>query len=251
MTQRQEKILYRAIEQYINTGEPVSSAALQGMPGFDISPATLRSEMNSLEEEGFLQQPHISSGRIPTDKAYRLYVNKIVLEKNLKGGKEKSDGAAKKFAKQAAPALESGDEFRMVRELARTLSDYTSSLAMAYFQDEGLLLKEGWDEIARLQEFERNRTMRSFAEMVENFEQEMRDFDEEFTRTHNEILLRIGRELECDKSGEFSVMAFECRTPKNKKKISVALLGPKRMPYRRNINLLKSAKKIMENKNYG
>src|SRR5687767_8337630 len=78
ITPRQEELLLSIIQEYIRTAEPVSSKYLQSNDFSDISSATIRNEMNELERLGYLGQPHISSGRVPTDKAYRFLVDKLI-----------------------------------------------------------------------------------------------------------------------------------------------------------------------------
>ncbi len=68
-------VLQTLIEQYIATGEPVSSAAIAQGSGLAVSTATIRNDLTSLEAEGYLLQPHISAGRLPTAKGYRYYVD--------------------------------------------------------------------------------------------------------------------------------------------------------------------------------
>lgn len=75
---RKKKILEVIIRDYINTAEPVGSRTLSKRCNLGISPATIRNEMADLEELGFLVQPHTSSGRIPTQQAYRYYVDEIM-----------------------------------------------------------------------------------------------------------------------------------------------------------------------------
>ncbi|MDD4662220.1 MAG: heat-inducible transcription repressor HrcA, partial [Candidatus Pacebacteria bacterium] len=75
ITDRQKKILNVIIEEYINSAEPVSSQILAHKFGFDLCSATMRIEMKNLTDLGFLEKPYISSGRIPTDKAYRIFVD--------------------------------------------------------------------------------------------------------------------------------------------------------------------------------
>jgi heat-inducible transcriptional repressor len=75
---RTKQILEAIIEDYIATAEPVGSRAVARRHGLSISPATVRNVMADLEEMGFLVSPHTSAGRIPTDKAYRLYVNALL-----------------------------------------------------------------------------------------------------------------------------------------------------------------------------
>jgi heat-inducible transcriptional repressor len=66
------------IHQYIKTGKPVGSAFIAAQRQLDLSPATIRNIMSELEREGFLSHPHTSAGRVPTDKAYRFYVDSLV-----------------------------------------------------------------------------------------------------------------------------------------------------------------------------
>ena len=76
MNERQSKLLAAIIDQFIDTAAPVGSRKLLEAGYFNCSSATIRSEMLLLEDEGFLQQPHVSAGRIPTAKGYRSYVQK-------------------------------------------------------------------------------------------------------------------------------------------------------------------------------
>jgi heat-inducible transcriptional repressor len=82
LSPRQHQILLTIIQEFINSAEPVGSATLVNRYGFRLSPATLRNEMAKLEDLGFLFQPHTSSGRIPTDRAYRYYVN-FLMQKRM------------------------------------------------------------------------------------------------------------------------------------------------------------------------
>jgi heat-inducible transcriptional repressor len=75
VTPRQEQILHAIVETYADTAEPVGSMAL--CRRFDTSSATIRAEMAALENLGYIMQPHISAGRVPTDKGYRAYVNTL------------------------------------------------------------------------------------------------------------------------------------------------------------------------------
>jgi heat-inducible transcriptional repressor len=75
---RKRSLLQWVIHYYIKTSKPVSSAAIAEEAGFDLSSATIRNILQELEEEGFLHQPHTSSGRHPTDKGYRFYVDYLV-----------------------------------------------------------------------------------------------------------------------------------------------------------------------------
>ena len=78
MNTRQAKLLAAIIDQFIETALPVGSKSLLEMGDFSVSSATIRNEMSHLEEEGFLEQPHVSAGRVPTAKGYRMYVHEFM-----------------------------------------------------------------------------------------------------------------------------------------------------------------------------
>ncbi len=81
--ERRRKILAAVVDEYITTGEPVSSKTIASMPDIKVSPATIRNDMALLEELGYLEQPHTSAGRIPTYKGYRLYIEQLMPEQSL------------------------------------------------------------------------------------------------------------------------------------------------------------------------
>jgi heat-inducible transcriptional repressor len=80
---RKLDVLRAIVEDYVRTQEPVGSKALVERHSLDVSPATVRNDMAALEEDGFITQPHTSAGRIPTDKGYRLFVDKLTSMKPL------------------------------------------------------------------------------------------------------------------------------------------------------------------------
>lgn len=83
MNERKQMILFSIINSYITAGEPVGSKSLASEYALDISSATIRNEMSTLEKMGFLEKAHTSSGRLPSDKGYRVYVNYILNNRGL------------------------------------------------------------------------------------------------------------------------------------------------------------------------
>ncbi|HYA52914.1 MAG TPA: DeoR family transcriptional regulator, partial [Streptosporangiaceae bacterium] len=74
---RKLAVLRAIVQDYVSTMEPVGSKALVDRHHLDVSPATIRNDMAVLEEQGYIAQPHTSAGRIPTDKGYRLFVDRL------------------------------------------------------------------------------------------------------------------------------------------------------------------------------
>ena len=87
---RKLDVLRAIVEDYVSTHEPVGSKALVERHQLGVSPATVRNDMAVLEEEGFITQPHTSAGRIPTDKGYRLFVDKLTSIKPLSGAEKRA-----------------------------------------------------------------------------------------------------------------------------------------------------------------
>src|SRR5690242_14864561 len=75
--ERRLAVLRAIVEDYVETEEPVGSKALVERHSLGVSPATVRNDMAALEDEGFITQPHTSAGRVPTDKGYRLFVDRL------------------------------------------------------------------------------------------------------------------------------------------------------------------------------
>lgn len=84
LDERARKVLYAVVQSYINIPEPVGSRAVTKRYAFGVSPATIRNIMADLVEMGFLMQPHTSAGRVPTDRAYRFYVDSLVAERDFR-----------------------------------------------------------------------------------------------------------------------------------------------------------------------
>src|SRR6187455_2200131 len=87
---RRLAVLRAIVEDYVQTREPVGSRALVERHQLGVSPATIRNDMAALEDEGYIAQPHTSAGRIPTDKGYRLFVDRLSTVKPLSPAERKA-----------------------------------------------------------------------------------------------------------------------------------------------------------------
>ncbi len=81
--ERRLDVLRAIVEDYVATQEPVGSRSLVERHQLGVSPATIRNDMAALEDEGYIAQPHTSAGRVPTDKGYRLFVDRLSSVKAL------------------------------------------------------------------------------------------------------------------------------------------------------------------------
>ncbi|HLO01975.1 MAG TPA: heat-inducible transcriptional repressor HrcA [Symbiobacteriaceae bacterium] len=119
---RKNRVLQALIEDYVATAEPVGSRTLARKYQLGVSPATIRNEMSDLEDLGFLEQPHTSAGRIPSDRGYRYYVDCLMQKRTVTANEE--DLIRRTFQRKAAE-IET-----LIRETARLLSDATKLTAV-------------------------------------------------------------------------------------------------------------------------
>jgi heat-inducible transcriptional repressor len=121
---RKLEVLRAIVEDFVSTNEPVGSKALAERHGLGVSPATVRNDMAALEEEGFITHPHTSAGRIPTDKGYRLFVDKLSSVKPLSAAERR---AIQTFLEGAV------DLDDVVRRSVRLLAQLTRQVAVVQY----------------------------------------------------------------------------------------------------------------------
>ncbi|GHC96841.1 heat-inducible transcription repressor HrcA [Nocardiopsis terrae] len=90
LDERKLAVLRAVVEDFVNTNEPVGSRALADRHPLGVSPATIRNDMVALEEDGYIAQPHTSAGRVPTDKGYRLFVDRLSSVKPLSAAERRA-----------------------------------------------------------------------------------------------------------------------------------------------------------------
>ncbi len=224
VTERQGKLLDVIVKEYIDSAEPVSSQLLEKKYNFNISPATIRIEMQKLTDKSFLLQPHTSAGRVPTDKGYRFFVD------NLLAKKTKSSAEVEDWFKDDIE-----DTFQFVQSLTKHIAEMTKTLALSYLENENFFWKEGWEDVLKEPEFEERDCLLNFTNFLRNFESHIEEL-----KTDSDIInVCIGKENALPKAKEFTVISFQYHLPGGGKRI-ISILGPKRMAYDKNINLLNS-----------
>lgn len=117
LSDRKRKILKAVVDDYIETAEPVSSKNICDKYLSDCSPATVRNELSALESMGYLVQPHISAGRIPSQKAFRIYVDELMTAKPLT---EEEINVIDSYFKRKTDSLE-----ELVTNVAKVISEIT------------------------------------------------------------------------------------------------------------------------------
>jgi heat-inducible transcriptional repressor len=118
LDERKAAILRAVVEEYIGTAQPVGSSHVAAAPGVNVSSATVRNDMATLEQEGYLQQPHTSAGRVPTEKGYRFFVDTLGSPGALRGPEAQQV--------QSFFARTHGELEEMLHDTSKLLGDLTS-----------------------------------------------------------------------------------------------------------------------------
>lgn len=144
LDERKKKILCAVIRNYLETGEPVGSRTISKYTDLNLSSATIRNEMSDLEELGYIVQPHTSAGRIPTDKAYRLYVDEMMEEKDreikeLKGLLLETEGKMDTMLKNVAKVLANNTEYATVVSAPKYKKNKLKFLQLSKVDDNQIL----------------------------------------------------------------------------------------------------------------
>lgn len=232
MNKRQQEILAAVVEEYTNSAIPVGSKILVEKYKFDISPATMRSDMNKLEEDGFLHQPHISAGRIPTDKGYKYFVEEIM------GDQELSLADQKKLQTELLKLK--AQHQRLSRTTAKLLSSMSGNLAISTIEKD--FSDFGIRELLEKPEFQ---AVDEFCKVVEalDYIDENVDFILKNIKV-DETKIFIGKDNPIKGISNCSMVVSPYKTKSGDKGV-LAIIGPKRMKYAENKSLLDYMRKFL------
>lgn len=237
LTERQAQILIATIEEYVKNARPVGSAELQEVCGFPFSSATIRNEMTELENLGFLYQPHISAGRVPTDKGYRYFVDYITERRLNKMKIEEQKKLQEELLKLKAR------EKMLARTLAKLMSNFSRNLAITGLVEDKEFFEAGIKDLISQPDFSNIDEICQVAELVDYLDENIEKLTGEIKE--KQVNTFIGQENLFTGSGDFSIVISKCVLPGGEEGI-VAILGPKRMEYKRNISIIENVVKFLE-----
>ena len=227
MEKRKEKLLLSVIHEYIKKATPVASKMLAGRGGFKISSATLRNEMADLEEEGYLIQPHTSAGRIPTEAGFAFYLA------SLSGKESVLDNKEKKELERAARTAEFPE-----KSLAKVLAELSEEAVILAFGKNDVYYT-GLSNLFAKPEFHDQDLVYRIGAVVDHLDEIINEIFEE---TEEEIKILLGKKNPFSESCGAVVSKYR---GKNKKVGLVAVLGPIRMDYGKNIALVREVKDLL------
>jgi heat-inducible transcriptional repressor len=229
MTERQANILRAIVEQYAEVASPVGSSLLAKV--FNVSSATIRAEMAELERLGFIQQPHTSAGRVPTDKGYRFYVNNMT---------ESLEPQADRRGERALTARVEGGGLpeRTIRNAVDTLVELTHNLGLATIGNQ--LYMSGLSNLFGQPEFIGGAQVQQVARLLDNLEPWLRE-----AAPNEPLSVYIGAENPIGRSANASLIISRFRSPYSDHSY-IGVLGPTRQQYRDVMGLVEHAGRALE-----
>lgn len=226
MDSRQEELLTLVIESYIRNAEPVGSKFLVSFADLDCSEATVRNELRALEGAGYLTHPHTSAGRIPTEKGYRHYVDRLNFEKS---------SIPKHDYNVLLESVANDTDYEVARKkLAKAATELSRETVIIAFSPEKVYYT-GLSNLFNKSEFEDLETIANISEMFDRCEEHLQDF---FEKVEDSPRYFIGSENPFDEM--LSVISARFG-----KEGMITILGPKRMDYKYNFGLIKKLLEII------
>jgi len=233
MTERQIQILAAIIEQHAEIAAPIGSVMLAKL--FNVSSATIRSEMVRLEEMGYITQPHTSAGRIPTDAGYRFYVNTLneTYDENILPVLDRS---ARAIEARVSNHGEHAD--RAIRSAVDSLVELTHNLGLATIGDE--LYISGIGNLFSQPEFAQTNHVQAVARLLDNLEPWLRE-----AAPNEPLNVYIGAENPIGKNSGVSLIISRFRSPYSDRSY-IGVLGSTRQSYAKVMRLVRHAGAMLE-----
>ena len=227
---RQKIILEATIREHIRTARPIASRELLEELGFSVSPATVRNEMLQLDEMGYLEQPYTSAGRIPTDRGYRFFVDNALDEKIL--DRRERHRIEELFETESIEAF--------ARECGKTIARMTHCFTAVGVEDD-LLADSGFSELFDEPEFQDIARIKAFGQLVDVLE----DGLSSLMKKSDDEKIFIGKENSLKEAEPYTIMITHWSHPKGFNGF-LALVGPTRMDYQKNISLIRYLNSLYE-----
>lgn len=233
--ERQISILDAIIREYIRTARPVASQELTRHFRLGVSPATIRNEMLELDEQGYLEQPHTSAGRVPTDKGYRFFVDNLLEDARISEKEQKLlDGLF---------SIDAEEEF--MKEFSRAMASFSRMFTAVGSLDEDFFYPSGLSNIFEQPEFREFEMIREFGHFADGMEKEMRSMAEGLEEDEESDRIFIGAENPWREAHSYATIIASWQHPKGFRGF-LAMVGPKRTNYSRHRAIIEWLKENYE-----
>ncbi|HYF05024.1 MAG TPA: hypothetical protein VEA59_02535 [Patescibacteria group bacterium] len=229
--QRQAKILAAVVKENCETGEPVGSKEILEKYHFECSAATIRNEMQDLEQQGYISQPHTSAGRVPTDKGFRYFVNQLM---------EKTKLSMQEQERLRTEVLKlQGINAEIGRRLAKLLAESTHAASFTLLPDETSAV--GLSNIMSAAGLPQE-DVKEISKFFDNLDEHAEGLIQKYQNSTAQAY--IGKELQLTPKSDYSVIVTGVQLPDGKKGV-VGLIGPKSMKYEKNLPFMEYISKLL------
>lgn len=227
ITDRQENVLDSLVKNYIKLAHPISSKFLKEITDFNFSSATIRTEMSFLTKIGYLEQFHISAGRVPSDKGYKFFVENIKenIKKNKKTIPHKVVDFLKSFRRKKNPKFDDFDN------LTKEISSFTKVFTSFSFPAKKIYFEGGWQFLSEEPESKNPEFWKEATHLV----QEIDDLIDRINLKSKFPIVMIGKDLSFKNSENLSFIGAPLKF--KDEDCFFYLMGPKRTSYDKNIEL--------------
>jgi heat-inducible transcriptional repressor len=225
VTPRQEQILHAIVQTYARTAEPVGSLSLSQQ--FETSSATIRADMAELERLGLIMQPHISAGRVPTDKGYRAFVNAV-----------EPEGDPRHEQAMARRVQSAGEIERAIKNAVESLAHVTSNLGLGTIGRN--LYLSGMASLFQQPEFSSGHRAYEVARLLDSLEEWLAE-----AAPNAPISVYIGHENPIGRSSGATLIISRFESPYSARSY-IGVLGPTRQNYGPVMGLVQYTGKLLE-----
>ncbi|MBI4094634.1 MAG: hypothetical protein HY435_00355 [Candidatus Liptonbacteria bacterium] len=226
LEERLEHILEAAIQEFIKTGEPVSSGLLYKRHEFGIRPAQIRNELQELTELGFLDQPYHSAGRIPSDRGYEHFVTQCI--EDAMDARPMFAEFQNFFKKSAWP------------NLAENISTRFQLFSLIDDQEHDTVYKDGLERL--IENWDSPKEIKMVVRDIEHLDSRM-DALNDILEVGGDIGVFIGKKSPVTKNPELSVVAGKYED-EGGRGVTLVAIGPKRMNYQKVVGVFKTLQHI-------
>lgn len=239
ISDRQESLLRTIIRDYTATAKPVSSGQLVDDGKLGVSPATVRNDMAALEDNGFLQQPYTSAGRIPTERAWRWYVEQI----------DEGAKVAKKDQEQLQDVAKThgASEQELLRQLAKALAELVDETVIVAFGKTDTYYT-GLSNLFEQPEFEDVDVLKNLSRVVDHLDIVMAKM---FENIRGDVQVLVGSENPISHQcgtilGRYQLPQRHPSTSSGQRSGVIAFLGPLRQDYPEHMALLRYTQALLQ-----
>lgn len=231
--ERHANILEGVVESYIKTGEPVGSVALTEFMNLTCSPATVRTVLQDLEAAGYVYQPHTSAGRVPTDSGYRFYVDRLAVRKLSIERQRHIQEQLKELRREYA---------HLAGVASRLLSQLSESVVVCGEVESREIQEAGLRDLLRRDDVSLVDAIREISIVMDQANNYVARLARAMMPAESQVW--IGQEIPFFAAQHTSLLARKVRLDSGDTVVMI-MVGPKRMPYHRNLSLLNAMSNLL------